>query len=104
MLQIVKILLFVTVNVAGYFVIPLILGFLFKYDLYPNLSHDAKEAFQDWLMGGGVWAWIAAAAASVGYFFVQGELRTWLILAPLYVPFIFGMSVVLYFTYVPLGY
>lgn len=101
-LNIIKIVLFALVNAGGYFVIPIMINLAVKWDVFPEVG--AGKMYQDlifMLTGAGTFVWAAAGLASVGYFFVKGELRTWLILAPLYVTTIYGLGVLIYFNFIP---
>lgn len=96
-LKIVQFLLFVIVNAFGFFVVPLIANTAFKFDLVParlaqNDPSILLQAFAYYIP-----FWAVAAVASIGFFFTRGETRAWLILAPLYVPAIYGAAVLIYF-------
>ncbi len=97
MLHIVKVLLFLFINLAGYFTIPVLINVAVIMGVFPAVPDSMQQSFGLWLTGGGMWAWIGSALLSIGYFFAQGELRAWLILAPLYIPAIYSLLVMLYF-------
>ncbi|HEY8191916.1 MAG TPA: hypothetical protein VIG74_05780 [Alphaproteobacteria bacterium] len=101
MINVIKIVLFLLVNMAGYYTIPMLVWITVTAGIFPQIPPGPiMESFKMMLLGGGTWVWIAAALASVGYFFVPPrELRTWLILAPMYCPAIYGMSVLLYYKF-----
>jgi hypothetical protein len=100
MLNVIKIILFLLVNIAGYHVIPIMFWIAVTGGLFSLPSGPALISFQMMLFGIGTWVWIGAALASVGYFFVPSrDLRTWLILAPMYCPAIYGVGVLLYYRF-----
>jgi hypothetical protein len=101
MLHIIKIILFLIVNLGGYFAIAILFHLCVMLGVLPQMPTDElQHQFLTWLFGIGTWVWLAAAFISIGYFLVQDKYtRVWLILAPLYVPFIFGIGVMIYFNY-----
>lgn len=104
MVHVVKLVLFLLINVAGWFAIPLAINLAHMMNVYPDLPDGAAlHEFAVMLLGVGPWVWVAAALASVGYFFTRGELRAWLILAPLYVPTIYAILVITYFNFVKIA-
>jgi len=99
MVNIIKFILFLLVNAGGYYTIPVIMHVVIMTETYPQLSPVENDMMRHWLFGIGTWVWVAAAFLSVGYFFVPGKIKVWLILAPLYIPAIYGVSTLIYFTY-----
>src|SRR4051812_13976861 len=100
MVHVVKLILFLLVNLAGWFVIPLFINLAHMLNVYPDLPEELLHTFAIMLLQIGPWIWVAAAMASVGYFFTRGELRIWLLLAPMYVPAIYSTLVITYFNFV----
>lgn len=102
MINIIKIALFLIVNAAGFYTIPVIITLTAMWDILPNLMHD-DEAFMTYqmlLITLAIPVWALAALVSVGYFLASNELRTWLLLAPIYVPAIYATSIITYFHFV----
>jgi hypothetical protein len=100
MVHVVRLVLFLLVNVAGWFVIPLVINLAHIMNVYPDLPEDLLHTFAILLLVAGPWVWVAAALASVGYFFTRGELHIWLLLAPMYVPLVYSVLVITYFNFV----
>ncbi len=100
-LHIVRVLLFLMVNAGGFYAVPALSVLAAMTNTLPDLPPTVSPVtFQLWLFGGGMWAWGAGAVASIGYFFTTGELRSWLLLAPAYVPTIYGLAILAYFHFV----
>lgn len=100
MLNIIKIILFVLVNVAGFYTTSVAAGGAMKLGVFPQLPVGPHlEYFKLMYFGGGSWIWIAAALISVGYFFARDELKNWLLLAPMYVTAIYCTVVLVYFNF-----
>ncbi len=100
MLNIIKIILFVLVNAAGAFVVPTLANLALMMDVFPSLPiGPIRSSFGLWL-GAHLWVWGLAALGSIGYFFVNSELKTWLLLAPLYMTAIYGVAVLVYFNFI----
>ncbi len=101
MLNIIKVILFVIVNVAGLYTIPVLANMALKMDVFPSLppGHHT-EVFKFWFLGIGMWVWIACAFVSVGYFFFRNEIKNWLLLSPLFGTAIFGTAVLIYFNFI----
>ena len=98
MIHLIKILLFGIVNAAGFYAIPIIANVAVITELYPRFSSEADvNTFNNLFYGGGQIAWGIAAVASLGYFVARNvELRVLLILAPIFVPVIFGVGLMTY--------
>jgi len=98
MLHVVRILLFLLVNAAGYLSILLLSNGAIKMGVYPDmLTLQDRDMFETWLFGGGLWVWIASAFVSIGSFFTIGTMRNVLLLAPLYMTGSYVTLVILYF-------
>lgn len=99
MLNIVKVILFLLVNLGGFYTIAILVNVSVQLGIFPSMPTTAMHNdFLNWL-GLGTMVWLAAAIVSLGYFFIEDKLRVLLILAPLYVPFIYGICVMIYFNY-----
>jgi hypothetical protein len=95
-MKLVQIALFLIVNAFGFYVVPLIANTVLKFDLIPaRLAQDPYALFNAFTYY--IPFSIAAALISIGFFFTKGETRAWLILAPLYIPAIFGLCVLGYY-------
>jgi hypothetical protein len=95
-----KIILFLLVNAAGYFSVALVPNLAILLHLFPKFDPGQDvTTFQLWMGGGGMWVWIAMALVSLGYFFVRGSARTLLLLAPLFIPALYVAAVILYFSH-----
>lgn len=96
-IKLVKFALFVIVNLFGFYVVPLISNTAIKFRLMPDSLLPDQELAMVAALGMYVPVWAVAAVASIGFFFARGEMRAWLILAPLYVTAIFGIGTLVYF-------
>lgn len=100
MLNIIKIILFVLVNIAGFYTTSVIAGVALKLGVFPQLPVGPHMEYFKWVyFGGGPWVWIAAAIVSVGYFFAGDKLKNWLLLAPMYTTAIYCTIVLIYFNF-----
>ncbi|MCB9990511.1 MAG: hypothetical protein H6867_03905 [Rhodospirillales bacterium] len=100
MLNIIKVILFVIVNIAGFYVTPVIAHVAIKIDMFPQLPvGEHSEYFKLLYFAGGPWVWIASAVISIGYFFTKDELKNWLLLAPMYLTGIYCTLVLIYFNF-----
>lgn len=98
--KIVQLALFLIVNAFGFYIVPLLAHTAIKFNWLPDRMlvddpYAIMQAFSFYLP-----FWAVAAIASIGFFFTRNELRSWLILAPLYVPALYGAAVLLYFNVV----
>ncbi|MCM2343072.1 MAG: hypothetical protein NDJ24_00760 [Alphaproteobacteria bacterium] len=100
LLNIIKVVLFLLVNAAGYFAVPTIIALAAKFNLIPFVEGPDFQAFQFLLLTVPIPLWACTAVVSIGYFFTAGELRSWLLLAPLYVTVIYGIGAITYFHFV----
>ncbi len=101
MIQLIKAILFLLVNVAGYFTIPLLGGVAAKLDQFPSLPPgEHLELFVLWYFGiGGGWVFGFSALISVGYFVARDSIKHILLFAPMYNTFLFGLGVLIYFNH-----
>lgn len=100
MVNIIKIILFVLVNLAGFYMTAIVANVALKLGMFPQLPVGPHmEYFKMVFFGFGAWVWIAAALVSIGYFFTSGSARNWLLLAPMYVTAIYCAAVVVYFNF-----
>ncbi len=101
MMNIIKVILFILVNVTGFYTNAIMINVAAKWDWVPQLPQgEHVQTFQLWYMGGGMWVFIAAALISVGYFFAKNELKNWLLLAPMYITATYCFAVLFYFNYI----
>ncbi|MEC7029148.1 MAG: hypothetical protein VXW91_05700 [Pseudomonadota bacterium] len=101
MTNIIKIALFVIVNIAGFFTISVLANVAVKIGLFPSLPPGIHtETFKMWFMAGGMWVFIGSVFISIGYFFTRDELKHWLLFAPMYCTGIYGTAVILYFNFI----
>jgi hypothetical protein len=102
--RIMQVLLFLLVNTAGWYMASVIFVMAIKMDVFPHLP-DGPLAQKLSLMVLSVSPLVSIASGliSVGYFFARGEARTWLILAPLYIPALYSILVLVYFNYASVG-
>lgn len=100
LLNIVKIVLFLLVNAAGYFAVPTIIALTAKFNLMPFVEGIEFQTFQFLILTVPIPLWACTALVSIGYFFTAGELRSWLLLAPLYVTVLYGIGVITYYHFV----
>lgn len=104
MLNIIKVILFIIVNIAGFYMIPILASVAAKLDIFPQLPPGTDtEVLKLWFLGVGMWVWIACALISTGYFFTKDELKNWLLLSPMYGTAIYGTAVLMYFSYIYTG-
>ncbi len=100
MLNIITIILFVLVNVAGFYTTPIVGNVAIKLGFFPSLPvGEHMEYFKFMYFGGGQWVWIISAIASIGYFFARDGLKNWLLLAPMYVTAIYCTLTLIYFNF-----
>ena len=101
MIHLIKIVLFLLVNLGGYNVINLTVWMAVTLGIFPELPPGQElEDFKSLLFQGGFVVWAICALASTGYFVVpHRELRTWLILAPLYGTFLYAAGLMIYFNF-----
>ena len=101
MIHLIKILLFLLVNFGGYNMIGLTVWITRTLGIFPDVpAGPDREEFFFYLYDGGFVAWAVCALVSIGYFIVpHRELRTWLILAPMYGTFIYGVGTMIYFNF-----
>lgn len=101
MIHLVKITLFLLVNLGGYNVVRLLAWVTHTLGIFPRLpAGPDREMFNYLLFQGGFFVWVACGLASIGYFVVPyRELRTWLILSPLYGPFLYSVALMIYFNF-----
>lgn len=95
--KLVKFALFIIVNLFGFYVVPLIANTAIKYRLMPDQLLPDQELAMAEALTMYMPFWAIAAVASIGFFFTRGEMRAWLILAPLYVTAIYGFGILIYF-------
>lgn len=96
-IKLIKFSLFVIVNLFGFYVVPLIANTAVKFRMMPDqLTPDQEVAFS-MALSAYMPFWALAALASIGFFFTRGEMRAWLILAPLYVTALYGFGTLIYF-------
>lgn len=101
MIHFIKIALFLITNAAGFYTIPTMLVLATMLHLIPDVPDpESFETFQFLIITMAIPVWGAAALVSIGYFFSPATMRPWLILAPIYVPAIYGLSVLTYFHFV----
>ncbi len=100
MIHLIKITLFLITNAVGFYTIPTLINLAVMTDRFPNVPDAQFEAFQFLIITMAIPVWGAAALVSIGYFFSPASMRPWLILAPIYVPAIYGLSVITYFHFV----
>lgn len=103
MIHLIKILLFGIVNAAGFYAIPIMANIAVITEMYPRFSSEAGvNTFNNLFYGGGQIAWGIAAVASLGYFVAKNvELRVLLILAPIFMPVLYGVGLIIYCHFSP---
>lgn len=101
MIHLIKIILFLITNVAGFYTIPAIINIAVMLNRLPDVQEaSAFEAYQFLLITMSIPVWAISALISIGYFFANKDMRPWLLLAPVYVPAIYSVSVITYFHFV----
>ena len=98
----IKIALFLIVNAVGFYTIPTIITVCVMWDMLPDVTDkgDLFYTYQFLIITAAIPVWALASLASVGYFFTSSTVRTWLLLAPIYVPAIYAASIITYFHFV----
>lgn len=96
-IKLIKFSLFVIVNLFGFYVVPLIANTAIKFRMMPDQLMPDQELAMSNALTAYMPFWALAALASIGFFFTRGEMRAWLILAPLYVTAIYGFGILIYF-------
>lgn len=101
MIHLIKIILFLLVNIGGYNVIHLMTWIAVTLGVFPELPPGQDiEDFKSLLFEGGFIVWAVCALVSAGYFVVpHRELRTWLILAPMWGTFLYGLVLMVYYNF-----
>lgn len=102
-LNLIKIVLFLLVNAVGWYTIPVIINLGVIMELMPNELSIPPEYFETYkflLITLSIPVWALSALISVGYFFATREARTWLLLAPIYIPALYNISIITYFHFV----
>lgn len=95
-----NIALLLAVNAVGFFILPLIIVLSIKFGLFPHVPDGPLlHQFSVWLTMIGPLISIPASFFSIGYIFSRTELRFWLLLTPLYVPAIYIILLLTYFTF-----
>jgi len=84
---------------VGFYAVPVLVNVLAIFDATPQLEGTAYVTlFQTWFFGGSMWAFFACALGGVRFFFMQTRRRFIYLLAPIYGPLIWALSVLVYFT------
>lgn len=100
MINILKITLFVIVNIAGFFCISVLANVAHKLGIFPSLPPGIHmETFKLWFLAGGMWVFLGSVLISIGYFFTRDELKHWLLFAPMYCTGLYGTAVLIYFNF-----
>ncbi len=102
-LNLIKIVLFLLVNAAGWFTVPVVINLAVKLGRLPDVATTRPEYFETYqflLLGMAIPVWAIAALFSIGYFFATREARAWLLLAPIYVPALYSVGIITYFHFV----
>jgi len=99
MINIIKVILFIIVNVAGWFTIQVVALIAMKYSMFPQLPLMDMQVLKWWYFSVSIWVWMGAALISIGYFFTKDELKTWLLLAPMYITAIYCVATLVYFKF-----
>lgn len=97
-MNLIKIALFLIVNAAGFYTVPTVYVLATKFGLMPNTNEYAETAHLFFFRIGS-FVWPAAALLSIGYFFAGKDLRPWLLLAPIYIPALYTIGIIAYFTF-----
>lgn len=95
-LNLVKIALFLIVNAAGFFTVSTVYVLATKFGVMPNTDEYAETAHMMFFRIG-PFVWPVAALFSIGYFFASRDVRPWLLLAPIYVPALYTIGIIVYF-------
>lgn len=97
MIDVFRIAKFLAANACGIFITPFILTAAIKFGFFPRLPEGENlPYFESWL-GGGMWLWIVGGLLSIGCFFVEGKkIGQWLLLAPVYLPLIYSIGILVY--------
>lgn len=98
--NILKIIIYVLVNIAGFYVTPVTPSVAHMLGVFPEFGEEqiaSLELMRSWMFGGGIWVWLVFAFISTGYFFVQGKLRFWLLSLPVAVPVLYQIVMLIRF-------
>lgn len=100
MLNVIRVILFVIVNLAGWFTIPASYHMADKTGFVPELPPGLPmETFKYWFFGMGMWVWIACAVVSIAYFFMENEWKNWVLLSPMFITALFCAGILIYFNF-----
>ena len=100
MINLIKIALFLIVNAAGFFTASVVYVLATKFNMMPNITDEYLAAADTLFFTVGPFIWPAMALVSIGYFFASKDWRPWLLLAPIYVPALYIIAIILYFYFV----
>lgn len=98
--NVIKIALFLIVNAAGFYTVPVVYVLATKFGLMPHIADENLASAQMLFFNIGPFIWPAMALVSIGYFFASKEWQPWLLLAPIYVPALYVIALVAYFHFV----
>ena len=101
MLNIIKVILFVIVNIAGFHTLAIAVGVSAKLGFLPQLPEGYHlETFKFWYFGIGSWVFIGCMLISIAYFFSRSELKNWLLLLPMFGTGIYAFATLIYFNFI----
>lgn len=97
MIDFIKIAKFLAANLLGFYITPFVFTVAVKFGFFPSLPEGGDLHSFEFLLGGGMWFWVAGGLLSIGYFFAEGKKASrWFVFAPLYFPFIYDVVILGY--------
>jgi len=95
----IKFLILTLSSAIGFFSWALFSFFAYKAGLFPDIALlDSANAFKLSYFGGAMWVWIFATLTGLGYLFSETSRRFWFLLAPVYVPALYIVGSLTYFS------
>lgn len=97
LMNLIKITLFLIVNAAGFYTVSVVYVLATKFGFMPDITDQFVDTADLLFFKIGPFIWPATALVSIGYFFAPSDARPWLLLAPIYVPVLYTLSIIAYF-------
>lgn len=96
---VIKLLIFLTVNAIGAFIIPILLNLaLLTGWSAADMDEEMTGKLIDFFLVGGTWSWIVGSLISPGFLIFEGRKRFIFLSLPIVVPLLYGVSVLMILT------
>lgn len=94
----IQVVIFVLVNLIGFYILPVMINLFIFWDILPDITAAGiQEQFKTYWFAGGMLCWFICALISLTYFFVKGKKRFAFLTAPIYGTILYGLFMVVYF-------